>query len=208
MAESAETAGHELLLRLAGRLPDQRLWRLRDWLAGGAIGSLARELPRTLLRDRIAVTEQERALLGLALRGAGADGGLISSIPGVDEPPPLRYTFTPESPDRIDLGDSTAAVLGATLRGRQEVGEVRGCWRQDRSPDGGGKRIILVSALARQAQLTGEMQRVLRALGEHEPCVEVLPPDMELPSYHRAALGASELVCTGAAAGVGQLASS
>ena len=26
-------AGHELLLRLAGRFPDELLWRLRDWLA-------------------------------------------------------------------------------------------------------------------------------------------------------------------------------
>lgn len=208
MPESADLAGHELLLWLADRLPDQQLWRLRDWLASGARGSLARILPRTLLRDRMAITEHERALLTVALHGAGADAGLISSIPGLDEPLPLRYTFTPESPDRVDMGDSTAAVLGATLRGRQEVGEVRGCWRHDHSGAGGAKRIILVSASAGYPQLAGELQRVLRALGEHEPCVEVLPPGIELPSYHQEALGASELVCAGAAAPAGQLAPS
>nr|BFE46961.1 hypothetical protein GCM10017745_03880 [Saccharothrix mutabilis subsp. capreolus] len=41
---------------------------------------------------------------------------------------------------------------------------------------------------------------MLRALGEHDPCVEVLPAGSDLPPYHRAALAASELVCTGAEA--------
>ena len=31
-------AGHELLVRLAGRLPDDVLWRLRDWLGADALG--------------------------------------------------------------------------------------------------------------------------------------------------------------------------
>jgi hypothetical protein len=208
MAESAELAGHELLLRLAGRLPDRQTWRLRDWLAGGATSALARTLPRILLHDRIPVTEQERGLLAVSLRDAGADFGLISSVPGVDEDPPLRYTFTSESPDRVDMGDSAAAVLGATLRGRPEVGEVRSCWRQSPSGEGGAKRIILASASEGHAQLAGELQRVLRALGEREPCVEVLPSGMELPSYHREALDASELVCVGAAAPTAQLAPS
>jgi hypothetical protein len=39
---------------------------------------------------------------------------------------------------------------------------------------------------------------VLRALGEHDPCVEVVSSGMDLPPYHRAALAASELVCAGA----------
>ena len=38
-----------------------------------------------------------------------------------------------------------------------------------------------------------------RALGEHDPCVEVLPEDIAPPPYHRAALAASELLCVGAA---------
>src|SRR5438128_1107067 len=103
MAESAELAGHELLLRLAGRLPDKQVWRFRDWLAGGAARALARTLPRTLLHDRVAISEDERALLAGSLQPAGADPILISSIQGVDELPRLRYTFTPESPERVDM---------------------------------------------------------------------------------------------------------
>ena len=36
---------HELLLRLAGRLPDDLLWRFRDWAATDAVVVLARVLP-------------------------------------------------------------------------------------------------------------------------------------------------------------------
>ena len=37
---------HELLLRLAGRLPGTLLWRLREWLAAGGHSSVAAVLPR------------------------------------------------------------------------------------------------------------------------------------------------------------------
>ncbi|HEX6341401.1 hypothetical protein [Umezawaea sp.] len=192
-----EWACHELLLRLAGRLPDDILWRFRDWAATDAVVVLARALPRALLHDRIGLTDLEMNLLADAVLSNGADRAMLSSVEGVDELSESRYTFTAESPDRVSMGDSATAVLGATLRGRQGVGEVRSSWRQ-----GGGdqvaRRIVLIAATADHARLTGEVQRVLRALGEHDPCVEVVPLGMELPPYHQAALAASEPICTGA----------
>jgi hypothetical protein len=86
---------------------------------------------------------------------------------------------------------------GATLRGREGLGEVRCAWRH--APDGRTHRVVLVTAVADQHRLAGELQRMLRALGEHEPCVEVLAPDFDLPPYHRLALDVSELLCFGAA---------
>lgn len=186
---------HELLLRLAGRLPDEILWRYRDWAASDAYAVLARSLPRTLLHDRIALTDHELGLLHDGLVPYGADPGAISCVKGVDELAHTDYTFTPESPDRVPMGDSATVVLGATLRGRHGVGEVRSCWRVGQ---GEARRVILVSATTGHARLTGELQRVLRALGEHDPCVEVMASGMDLPPYHRAALTASELVCAGA----------
>ncbi|MBW4719760.1 hypothetical protein [Saccharothrix obliqua] len=188
---------HEVLLRLAGRLPDDVLWRYRDWAVTDAVPVLARALPRTLLHDRIGLTDHEQRLLVEALVPHGADLGAISSVEGLDEEPDPGYTFTPESPERVSMGDSASVVLGATLRGRQGVGEVRSTWR--RGGDG-TRRIILVAATVEHARLAGELQRVLRALGEQDPCVEVLPVGLDLPPYHRAALAASELVCTGAEA--------
>jgi hypothetical protein len=186
---------HELLLRLAGRLPDELLWRYRDWAASDAYAVLARSLPRTLLHGRIPLTDHEMRLLQDALVPYGAEPGAVSSVKGLDELPPTDYTFSPESPDRVPMGDSATVVLGATLRGRHGVGEVRSCWRIGPS---GVNRVLLVAATTGHARLTGELQRVLRALGEHEPCVEVVPSGLDLPPYHRAALAASELVCAGA----------
>ncbi|MFD7652681.1 hypothetical protein ACFV4N_01720 [Actinosynnema sp. NPDC059797] len=188
---------HELLLRLAGRLPDDVLWRFRDWAATDAIAVLARALPRTLLHDRVGLTDHEQRLLADALVPHGADRAAISSVKGLDEVPDPGYTFSPESPDRVLMGDSATVVLGATLRGRPGVGEVRSSWRLGGDEP---RRLVLVAATSGFARLTGELQRVLRALGEHDPCVEVLPAGLDLPPYHRAALAASELVCTGAEA--------
>jgi len=188
---------HELLLRLAGRLPDDVLWRFRDWAATDAIAVLARALPRTLLHDRIGLTDHEQRLLADGLVPHGGDLSAISSVKGLDEEPEPGYTFTPEPPERVLMGDSATAVLGATLRGRPGVGEVRTTWRH--GGDGAGK-VVLVTATSGHARLAGELQRVLRALGEHDPRVEVLPAGGDLPPYHRAALAASELVCTGAEA--------
>lgn len=207
MGDAAESACHELLLRLAGRLPDRQLWRYRDWLAAGALPELAHVLPLTLLRERIGLTLTELELIQTAVIGAGADGvdlGLLNSIREIDEPVDTDYTFSADPPGSVErpgLGDPLAVLLGAFLSGRPGVGEVRSAWRVARSGAPGGsavKRVLVVTASAGWAELTGELQRVQRAVGEPEPAVEVLPTELEPPVYHRAALAASELLCTGA----------
>src|SRR5581483_2365531 len=126
MGAAAESACHELLLRLAGRLPDRQLWRFRDWLGVGALPELSQALPLTLLRERIGLTSVELGLVDTALRGQGADIGLLSSVREIDEPPAVDYSFSAEPPVRFSLGDQLAVLLGAVLRGRSSVGEVRG----------------------------------------------------------------------------------
>jgi hypothetical protein len=95
------------------------------------------------------------------------------------------------------MGDSAAVVLGAVLHGRPEVVDVRGSWRRHRSGSGTATRLVLVTATSDWARLTGELQRVLRALGTYEPGVEVMPEGIELPAYHEAALAASEPLLPG-----------
>ncbi|MEB3369628.1 hypothetical protein [Saccharopolyspora mangrovi] len=186
---------HELLLRLAGRLSDRHLWRYRDWLAGGAADVVARLLPGTLVRERIALDDDEHRLLSDALLPLGADPAMVNAVlPAVVDTTP-HYSFTIEPPAE-NVGDSAVLVLGATLRGRPGVREVRNTWR--RRDSGAAKLVVLVSASDDCVELTGEIQRVLRALGDAAPCVEVVPKDLEPTPYHRMAIEESALVCAGA----------
>jgi hypothetical protein len=212
MGEAAESACHELLLRLAGRLPDRQLWRFRDWLAAGALPELSHVLPLTLLRERIGLIDEEFRLVDTALRAHGADIGMVSSVRELYELPEPDHTFAehdPDAPGRNSLGDQLAVLLAALLRGRPAVGEVRATWRRSRQPAGQNgievTRVLLVTATADHAGLTGELQRVQRAIGEPDPCVEVLPAGFTPTPYHRAAFAASELLCMGAEDPYGQL---
>ncbi len=216
MGEAAESACHELLLRLAGRLPDRQLWRFRDWLAVGALPELSHVLPLTLLRERVGLMDDEFRLMDIALRAHSLDLGLLSSVRELYELPELEYSFAehdPEASTRHSLGDQLAVLLAALLRGRSSVGEVRATWRRPRHPAAHSgpieiRRVLLVTASGDHAALTGELQRVQRAVGEPDPCVEVLPEGIATPLYHRAALAASELLCVGADDPYGQLAHS
>lgn len=192
-------ACHELLLRLAGRLPDELLWRFRDWLAAGAMGVLARTLPKALLRLDIDLDPNDHELLAAALLPHGADEHLVSSVLGVDDTPEGRYTFTEAAPERPNVVDSVSAVVDAAMRGRPDVGEVRESWRYDeRGGEDTAQRVLLVTAVAGWSWLTGELQRVLRVLGDEVPSIEVLPPRVDLPEYHLAALARSRTVSVGA----------
>ncbi|ASU77176.1 hypothetical protein CDG81_01290 [Actinopolyspora erythraea] len=189
---------HELLLRLAGRIPDESLWRYRDWLAGAAGEVMAVSLPKQLVRERIGLTDADHRLLSEALLPMGADPAAVGAILPEDGSPQRRHAFTAAAPGD-DKGDSEALVLGATLRGRPGVGEVRDSWRRDTTAADSApqSRVILVSTSGDPVELTGEIQRILRALGNHTPLVEVLPTEIEPPDYHGRAQLASNLICTG-----------
>jgi hypothetical protein len=198
MDPDIEHACHELLLRLAGRVPDQLLWRFRDWLGEGAMGTLARTLPRSLLKHRIDLDQSEYRLLVAGLIPHGADWHQVSSTLGVDDVTENRYTFTQSAPEWVNSVDSVSVLLHAALRGRPDVGEVRQSWRHGGvAGEDGAKRVLVVTATSGLPRLTGELQRVLRVLGDEEPSVEILPPRFELSGYHHAALASSELVCVG-----------
>lgn len=191
-------ACHELLLRLAGRVPDQLLWRYRDWLGEGAMGTLARVLPRSLLKHDVDLDQHEHRLQVAGLVPHGADWHQVSSTLGVDEITESGYMFTDTAPEGVNSVDPVSAVISAVLRSRRDVGEVRECWRSEGS-DRTAKRVLLVIGLDDLARLTGELQRVLRVLGDEAPSVEVLSPRFEAGEYHRAALANSTRLCVGAA---------
>jgi hypothetical protein len=187
VTSGGEQACHELLVRLAGRLPDRLLWRLREWLATGGHAAVAALLPRALLRHRVGLTDAERELLEAAVGERSTSRRLLDAILVLREPDGPSAAFRPGPADP----DTAALSLMAVVRGEPACVELRQALRGDR-------RVVLVRGGGdRPWALVGTLQRLLRAHGEAAPCVEVLPaesagePDAAAPPYHRAALAAS-----------------
>lgn len=177
---SAEQSTHDLLVALAGRLPDEVLWRLRDWLAAGAHAPLAALLTRELLRHRLGLTDAERALLVAGAGEWGASRRLLEAVLPLDGPVRSDVVFA-SGADALDT--AALSVLGI-VRGHPGCVELRQSWRAGRSE----QRVLVVHGGERPWMLTGTVQRVLRAHGDRTPCVEVLPAHGEPPAYHQAAI--------------------
>jgi hypothetical protein len=178
---SPERSTHDLLVALAGRLPDEVLWRLRDWLAAGAHEPLAATLTRELLRHRLGLTDAERALLVAGAGEWGASRRLLEAVLPLDGPVRSDVVFA-SGTDPLD-----AAALSAlgVVRGHPGCVELRQSWRVGPPRD---QRVLVVHGGERPWTLTGTLQRVLRAHGDRTPCVEVLPAHGEPPAYHQAAI--------------------
>jgi hypothetical protein len=175
---AAEQACHELLVRLPGRLPDDLLWRLRDWLSAGSRATLAATLPRELLRHRVGLTEDERDLLEGSVGTWGASRHLLDAVLPTDpsDRPVAAFRASDQGPDAAAL-----SVL-AVVRGHPGCVELYEAWRVGGRRD---QRVVLVRGGERPWQLAGTLQRILRAHGDRTPCVEVLPSHGELPEHHR-----------------------
>lgn len=177
---AAEQACHDLLLRLAGRLPDELLWRVRDWLAAGAHDVIGATLPRELLRHRIGLDEDERDLLVASVGAWGATRRALDAVlpAGAGDEPLAK--FRPS-----DGVDAAALSVLAVVRGHPGCVELRHGIRSDGRRD---QRVVLVLGAEQPWTLTGTLQRLLRAHGDRTPSVEVLPPHGEPSAHHHAAI--------------------
>jgi len=175
----SETAAHELLLRLAGRLEGTLLWRLRDWLASDGRASFAAVLPRELLRRRVGLTDEERELL-LGSAGAwGAKPRLLDAVLPLPAPEEAPVVFAPDP--TLDAAALSALGVVRSHPGSTELYQARR----------GAQRVFVVIGADAPWVLTGTVQRILRAHGDRTPCVEVLPTPDPPTAYHRAAISGS-----------------
>jgi hypothetical protein len=207
-ADRADAACHDLLVRLAGRLPDRLLWRLREWLATGGHPAVVALLPRAVLRHRVGLTDAERDLLETAVAMRGASQRVLDAILTLTRADEPAVAFRPGPADP----DAAALSLLAVARGETGCVELR---QVERTDGRRAQRVVLVRAdVARPWVLAGTLARLLRAHGDPTPCVEMLPPaggadpgpharvhrgfhdtlSDDLPAYHRAALAGSTLL--------------
>ncbi|MFI6763599.1 hypothetical protein ACIBF5_31195 [Micromonospora sp. NPDC050417] len=216
-------AVHQLLLRMAGRLPDELIVEARHWLVEGEFVGIAQAVVFAALAARIAVTEAEAALLSDVLRAAGEDVEALADLERSDADPQPLYGVAPVSPEvleehgpavpySLDLTvpydgpggpdeiDAAAVAAMAALAARAPV---RALWRVWRFPAMGtewppSRRVYLLQADDEVSLpgLAAGLQNALAAAGETHPQVEAfLDPDA-LPAYQRTSLGFSALLWT------------
>jgi hypothetical protein len=216
-------AFHELLLRLADRLPDDLTARARGWLAGGRPDDVARAVTFAALAGRIAVTEADSDLLAATLAAAGGDGAAATTLERSGTGTPTPFALSPVGPEVLALapgrvpysldltgpydGPGGPDPLDEAVRAAVSAGEVAeapilGVWRSWRfpaypTPWPPPRRIFLVQAGAptdRLPAVTSALQDALTAAGETDPQVEVFRDPGGLPAFQRTALGFAALL--------------
>jgi len=203
--EERGDAFHNLLLRLAGKVPDDLLVKARSWLAEGEEGEAARAVTFVVTTQHIPLVEADVALLDEVLRAEGHDASALSQvqIAEYDPTPPFQFGPTapgvepPVRPDDAPLDEIDQQAIDAV----SEEEDVHGMWRAwrypaDASPWPPPRRIYLVEADedADVVELTATLQERLAEAGETDPQVEVYPVDAELPTYQRLAKAYGSLI--------------
>jgi hypothetical protein len=93
---------HRMLLRLAGRLPDEALTRLRELLGNGDLRYLPDTVSVATVEFGIPVTPADKELLARVLTALDVPGGepqLFAEVPVSAEPPPAGpFRFAPAPP--------------------------------------------------------------------------------------------------------------
>jgi hypothetical protein len=213
----AVAAFHQLLLRLAGWVPDELLCAARDQLVRGATGDVAAMIGYAAQTMRIPLADPDVELLWATL-GSVAPIVRVGARPGVppvvfSAGPPPATAASPAPPDGGDGLDDIDRVCADVVELESE-GTAGAVWRVWRSPDRPTgwpppRRVVLVQAAADGdllALIAARLQEVLAQSGEYTPQVEVFADAALLPPYQRAALASAELIWAGRS-GVGPVTS-
>jgi hypothetical protein len=199
------TAFHRLLLRLAGKAPDELVTQARGWLAEGREGEGARAVAFAVGAQNIPLVDIDIALLGELLDAEGADSSALARVQIADSDPAPPFGFgatppdvpTPVRPDDAPLDEVDRQAVAAVA----EVTGVHGLWRAwrypaDDSPWPPPRRIYLAEADedVDVVGMTARLQQWLEAAGETAPQVEAYPVGVELPTYQRLARAYAGLI--------------
>ncbi|GAA4512049.1 hypothetical protein GCM10023191_077120 [Actinoallomurus oryzae] len=190
-----------MLLRLAGRLPDELLAEERHWLAIGRLDHIGRTVPMAAATLGVPLTDADLAVLRDLRDRYRLDGTRLMSVERQEgEPaPPYRFAAAPLAQHRAgtDTGDSAhstdaldRAVIGVVSAEDGTIELVRS-YRYHRNlaimPP---KRLYLVETEpgVEPYLLTLDLQAAMAGHGEPDPLAEVYAADAALPPYHRTAL--------------------
>lgn len=206
---------HELLLRMAGRIPDQLLTRAWRELAGGDAGAAIALLTDSLTQAPIPLTADELATIRLL----ADDSGVLPGLEPAAALPELPFGFSQFDDDGNTGQDELDEAVIATVRQHDGVG-VTGVWRSWRYwlPDDdegialrlegaagadlaaddeaawqGSYRVYIV-----QVEDPGAIGALVGGLlaAVSDSGIEIITRDAEPPPYQRAALAESIMLWT------------
>ncbi|QKV74026.1 hypothetical protein [Amycolatopsis sp. Hca4] len=202
---------HEMLLRVAGWLPDDALTHARRALAADRCAEVAQLLAFAARRTVLPLDEDDLDALAELLESEGADPAVLDAMELIADNPPLLWRFS------LDWGAVEAAegddgaLLIAALAEQDLLAEVtgvpgiRGFWSAVRRPAGDVShpepRVVYVVEVDddaddadEPAELAGRFQETLSAAGERDPQVEVVSMHGVRPRYQRAAQQGGKLL--------------
>jgi hypothetical protein len=200
---------HQMLLRLAGKAPDDLLTLSRDWLAHGDLDYLAQSVTFWAVSQDATLQGDDVILLSQLLTDADADPDVLTQVRIEDSDPFPYYGFAPEIPPELGGGIEEAPGPGAMTEMSEqaamtavaaEPGAV-GMWRAWRFPSDGApwpspKRVFVVEvgAVIDESAVAARLQQGRAAGGEASPQVEVYQTGDQLPAYQEFARSYGELL--------------
>jgi hypothetical protein len=187
---------HRLLLRLAGRIPDDVISDCRRRLGDDDVDGATRAVTAAVAFGHTTLTRDDLDLLTEVVDAVGQDAPSLSTVDIREEDAVIRYVFMARRPDddsgtARDQGDDVDRAMLGVLTADSPI---RAAWRTWRLVSDGGswpppKRVYVVEidADVEPAPVTAYLQAVAAAAGEPEPQVEVYPVHAVLPSYQHLA---------------------
>ncbi|GAA1982151.1 hypothetical protein [Amycolatopsis minnesotensis] len=185
---------HEMLLRLAGWVPDDVLVEARGFLAHGLHGEVAHMVAFAGTRCALPLTADDLGILTDLLEIDGADLHELDTVELIDPGSPLPWRFAPLPPFGGAHGGAALAGarlgedLAAALTDEPAACRLWQAWRRPvhDTPDPPCPVYLVEVDDARvQPALTGRLQEMLAVAGERVPCVEVVRAGSEVPAYQR-----------------------
>lgn len=201
-----EMNGHELLLAMAGRIPDKALAAARRVLASDSQEAAITLLAELLAQTPIPLTAAELA----AIRELARNPHALPGTRPVTAAPPLPFVFGIYEESGAATRDELDEALAAAAEAHS--GSLSGIWRSWRylqlDSDEAGQAIVgdslddpfgpyrvYLIQVTDPARIQGVAADLLAAIGEPaEAGIEIIVLDREPPPYQRAALSQSLLL--------------
>ncbi|MER5391438.1 hypothetical protein [Saccharopolyspora sp. NPDC002686] len=184
MQDEQDRARHELLLRLAPRLPDDVVWQARSWLAADHWAHAARLITQVFLEWNEPLPPDAREIL---LDGADPlTAERVELLEHVDDVSVLLWEFEPREDE---TSQRCAEVVRAYLEDQPGTHTAWSAWR---TPAGGAPLIARPLHLVetqggmKPHVIAAELADRLWRSGLPSPQVEVFTPDSPLDTYYHA----------------------